>query len=233
MERCAAPRPRTPLRAPAPTRTPSSPSTSQGTRPGVAGQDHHDRHALSAPTSLTALATPTNQRPQLSWVAPVDPGFLLDHYQVYRNGVAPRERARHDVHRQHAGLGDSTYTYQVGRGPRRCPQRRRVGAGQAVLYDTTAPATPPGVAASAALDGSVTRQLVGLERRGLGRRPLRRAPLAVVDAAGVRRRRRRDLPGHVDCVHRRDDAERQALHLCGVRNRPRGQHVAGRRLGGR
>ncbi len=42
--------------------------------------------ALSAPTSVTALATPTTQRPQISWVAPAAPGFPIHHYKIYRNG---------------------------------------------------------------------------------------------------------------------------------------------------
>ena len=45
-----------------------------------------DPTAVSAPTSAAALATPTSQRPQVSWVAPVAPPFTVDHYDVYRNG---------------------------------------------------------------------------------------------------------------------------------------------------
>src|SRR4029077_4161951 len=73
-----------------------------------------DPQSLSAPTSVSATATPTNQRPQVSWVAPsATPGFTLDHYRVLRNGVFLQSVSGPSFTDATPSLADSTYTYQV------------------------------------------------------------------------------------------------------------------------
>ena len=228
---------RLPPWAPTPTRTPLSPSTLAGNSSvRVAGHGHHDRHGAVRSDVLDAhlrrrrisgRSVVGRARPTRGIPARPLPGVPQRR--------PPRERARHDVHRQHAGAAATTPTPTRSR--RRTSAMRHCGVASAprspVLYDTTAPATPAGVAAGAALDGSVDRQLVGLERRrgsGVARYVVRRSlsstpPASVSDGDAT-------CQGTATVVHRRDDAQRQALHLCGVRNRPRGQHVAGRRLGG-
>ena len=181
-----------------------------------------DPDGRSAPRSVAALATPTNQLPQFSWVAPLQ--FAVDHYTVTRVGgsatVVPTGTTFID-----STVGDGTYTYQV------------------VAVDS-------GGAAGTRVDASrhhVRRDAAHRARRRHGhrrRRRLRRhqlAPRATAPARASRatscgvallhracfgRRRRRDLPGHGDLVHRRHRAQRQALQLRGVRRRPRGQHFA-------
>ena len=45
-----------------------------------------DSTDATAPTSVSAAAQWTNQRPQISWVAPATPGFTIHHYEIFRNG---------------------------------------------------------------------------------------------------------------------------------------------------
>src|SRR4029077_12782757 len=116
-----------------------------------------DPQSLSAPTSVSATATPTNQRPQVSWVAPsATPGFTLDHYRVLRNGVFLQSVSGPSFTDATPSLADSTYTYQVIATDSADSAFGAASAPVSVVYDTTAPATPAGVSAGAALDGSVS-----------------------------------------------------------------------------
>jgi fibronectin type 3 domain-containing protein len=113
-----------------------------------------DPNGQSAPTGLTPLATPTNQRPQFSWVAPAS--FAVAHYRVTRVGGPTTDNIPNTTTTFTDGSGgDSTYTYQVVA----VDSNGVAGTTSApvtIVFDTTAPAAPPGVSASAALDGSVT-----------------------------------------------------------------------------
>ena len=202
----------------------------------------HDRArpaALSPPRPRSQpLATPTSQRPQVSWVAPA--GAAL-HRATTTTSIATEPARRSESSSRATTFTDTTpslldgsYTYQVvaaagdgttsasrpARGHRRLrhalrPRRR---AASLPAPRSTAPSASRGPRPSDGAGSGVARYVV---RRSLSSTP----PASVC-------RRRRDLPGHVDFVHRRDDAQRQALHLFGLRNRPRGQHLAGRRLVG-
>jgi fibronectin type 3 domain-containing protein len=114
-----------------------------------------DPLSQSAPTSVTALATPTNQRPQVSWVAPVMPGFTLAHYRVYRNGAYLQNDPTTTFTDNTGGLADGSYTYQLIAADSGDVVTGVASAPVTVLYDTAAPAAPGGVAAGAALDGSI------------------------------------------------------------------------------
>ena len=114
-----------------------------------------DPLSQSAPTSVTALATPTNQRPQVSWVAPGTPGFTVAHYRVYRNGVYLQNEPTTSFTDNSGGLADGSYTYQLIAADSGDVVTGVASAPVTVLYDTAAPAAPGGVAAGAALDGSV------------------------------------------------------------------------------
>ena len=115
--------------------------------------------ALSAPTSVTALATPTTQRPQFSWVAPAAPNFTVDHYKIYRNSVflgnVPSGTVFTDNAAVSPSLPDGTYTYQVRAADLGEANTGIASAPISITYDTTAPSAPSGVAATAALDGSI------------------------------------------------------------------------------
>jgi fibronectin type 3 domain-containing protein len=118
-----------------------------------------DPTASSAPGSVTPLATPTTQRPQVSWSAPPAAPFLVDHYNVFRNGgttpvgiVAAPATTFLDTT---PGLPDGTYTYQVVAAAAGDATLGVASGAAAVTYDTTAPAPPGGVAATAALNGSI------------------------------------------------------------------------------
>ncbi|MDX6629650.1 MAG: hypothetical protein QOH00_1896 [Gaiellales bacterium] len=106
---------------------------------------------LSAPTSVTAVATPTNQRPQISWVAPVD--FAVHHYEVYRGGAYVTDVFASTTFTDNS-VADGTYTYQV-RAINASSVAGVTSAPVTITYDTTAPAAPTLVNASAALDGSI------------------------------------------------------------------------------
>ena len=191
-----------------------------------------DPQSVSAPTSVSATATPTNQRPQVSWAAPsATPGFTLDHYRVLRNGVFLQNVPGHELHGRHAEPRRQHLHLPGDRhGLRRLRVRRGVGAGLGGVRHDGARRSCRRLRERGARRlrqhrlGSLGR------RRRLGRRALCRAPLAVVHAAGLGRRRRRHLPGHGDLVQRCDRAQRQALQLRRVRGRPRRQHVPGRQL---
>ena len=78
-----------------------------------------DTTAASAATSLTAQATPTNQRPHFSWVAPTAPGFT--HYRVYRDGVQIDDVAATAYTDLSASLPDNTYTSSWSRSTQATP----------------------------------------------------------------------------------------------------------------
>ena len=72
-----------------------------------------DPAAVSAPTGVTALASPTSQLPQISWTAPATPGFTIHHYNVYRAGVTTPVgvvNAPATTFTETAGLADGSYT---------------------------------------------------------------------------------------------------------------------------
>jgi fibronectin type 3 domain-containing protein len=114
---------------------------------------------LSAPTSVTALATPTTQRPQFSWVAPAAPKFLVDHYKIYRDTVfladVPSGTVFTDNSVVSPSLPDHTYTYQVRAADLGETKTGVFSAPVSITYDTTPPSAPSAVAATAALDGSI------------------------------------------------------------------------------
>jgi fibronectin type 3 domain-containing protein len=107
--------------------------------------------ALSAPTSVTALATPTNQHPQFSWVAPA--AFTVHHYEVYRGGAYVQDVTGSTTFTDNA-VSDGAYVYQV-RAINASSVAGVTSAPVTIVFDTTAPIAPTGVAASAALDGSI------------------------------------------------------------------------------
>ena len=116
-----------------------------------------DPQSVSAPTSVSATATPTNQRPQVSWAAPsATPGFTLDHYRVLRNGVFLQNVTATIFTDATSSLADSTYTYQVIATDSADSAFGAASAPVSVVYDTTAPVAPAAVSASAAVDGSVS-----------------------------------------------------------------------------
>ena len=113
-----------------------------------------DSSAASAPIGLAALATPTAQRPQISWAAPTSPGFAIDHYNVYRGGAFLQSVGATTFTDNSSGLADGTYTYQVVAAD--SLNAPGIASGSiAIAFDTTAPAAPGGIAATAAIDGSV------------------------------------------------------------------------------
>ena len=111
----------------------------------------------SAPTSMTALASPTSQRPQVSWGPPswITPAFAIDHYKVYRNGIFVTDVSGTTFTDNQPSLPDNTYSYQVVAGALSDAPVGVASATVAIIYDTTAPAAPAGLAASPALDGSI------------------------------------------------------------------------------
>ncbi|MDP9255083.1 MAG: Ig-like domain-containing protein [Actinomycetota bacterium] len=126
-----------------------------------------DSVAGTAPTSVTALASPTSQVPQVSWGPPANfPVGLVgvDHYNVYRNsggspvGVvqAPATTFTDVKSSLDAAGGDGSYTYQVVAAASDGTTVGVASAAVTVVYDTTAPAAPAGVVASPALDGSIS-----------------------------------------------------------------------------
>jgi hypothetical protein len=117
-----------------------------------------DPGALSAPTSVTALATPTSQFPQVSWGAPPGALFAVDHYNVYRDGggtpvgvvAAPATTFTDST----PNMLDGSYTYQVVAAASNGTTGVASGA-VTVVVDTHSPSAPGGVNAGAALDGSI------------------------------------------------------------------------------
>ena len=100
-------------RRPTSTRWWRSTRRATSSRPRPDSRSSSTRPAPSAPTSVIALATPTNQRPQFSWVAP-DRRLPVDHYKVYRNGAfAARNVAGTRPPSPTPAACDSSYTYQV------------------------------------------------------------------------------------------------------------------------
>jgi hypothetical protein len=116
-----------------------------------------DPTAASAPSSVTALASLTTQRPQFSWVAPVTlPAFTLHHYKIYRAGSFVQDVTGSTTFTDTSGgLADGSYTYQVVAAALGDFPLGIASAPVTILYDTTAPAAPGGVSATAALDGSI------------------------------------------------------------------------------
>jgi hypothetical protein len=119
-----------------------------------------DTTASSAPGSVAAAASPTGQRPQVSWSAPPAAPFAVDHYNVYRNGgvtpvgvVSGGLTAFTDTA---PSLADGTYTYQIAAATTGDTTLGVASGAVALIYDTTAPTTPGGITAAASLDGSVT-----------------------------------------------------------------------------
>ena len=116
-----------------------------------------DPGAVSAPTSVTAVATPTSQAPQVSWGAPTGALFTVHHYNVYRDGagtpvgVVIGATTFTDTT---PNLLDGSYTYQVVAAAGDGTTGVASGAVTVVL-DTHAPAAPGSVIANAALDGSI------------------------------------------------------------------------------
>jgi fibronectin type 3 domain-containing protein len=122
-----------------------------------------DPTASSAPGSVAAAATPTSQRPELSWAAPPAAPFTVDHYNVYRNSggspvgvvVAPGTTFLDTTLSLTPGVADGSYTYQIRAASAGDVTLGVTSGAVTVIYDTTAPTAPGGVAASAALDGSI------------------------------------------------------------------------------
>jgi hypothetical protein len=116
-----------------------------------------DATAASAPTSLSALASPTTQRPQVSWGPPSwsTPAFTIEHYKVYRNGVFVGDVVGTSFTDNQPTLPDNTYSYQVVAASLGDATLGIASATVAVIYDTTAPVAPAGVVASPAIDGSI------------------------------------------------------------------------------
>ena len=184
------PRPRRPAR------TPTSTRWSPWMRPAIRPRSRRahtivlDPGAVSAPTSVTAAATPTNQAPQVSWGAPTGALFIVHHYNVYRDGagtpvgVVIGATTFTDTT---PNLVDGSYTYQVVAADRRRHDRRRLRRRSPSSCDTHRP-RGAGRCRCQRRARRLHRHHLGRvqRRRRLGRSPLRRAPLAVVDAAGVR-----------------------------------------------
>jgi predicted phage tail protein len=116
-----------------------------------------DGSGTSAPTSVTALATPTNQAPQLSWVAPT--GYPVDHYKLYRNGVFLINLPNSQTLFTDSGAAPGSYTYQVRAAQDPSPETMPLGvvsAAVSVVYDTAPPTAPAGTTATPAADGSIS-----------------------------------------------------------------------------
>jgi hypothetical protein len=116
-----------------------------------------DPTAVSAPTGVAPLATPTSQRPQLTWLAPAAPPFTVEHYDVYRDGVLVLHTAGAVTTFTDGtpSLADGTYTYQVIAAASDGTTVGVASGAVTIVYDTTPPAAPGGVTATAAVDGSV------------------------------------------------------------------------------
>ena len=104
-----------------------------------------DPNGQSAPTGLTPLATPTNQRPQFSWVAPAS--FAVDHYRVTRVGGPTTDNipSTTTTFTETRRPGDNTYTYQVVAVDSEWQRRSHLGAGD---RSSTTRRRPPRRAAS-------------------------------------------------------------------------------------
>jgi hypothetical protein len=114
-----------------------------------------DATGATAPTAVTAAATPTSQHPQITWGAPS--GYTVDHYKVFRNGVFQTNVPSTQTSYTDGSAPDGTYGYQV-RASADAPELLPLGvvsAAVAITYDTTPPTAPAGTSASAALDGSI------------------------------------------------------------------------------
>jgi hypothetical protein len=114
-----------------------------------------DPSGATAPTSVSASATPTNLHPQISWVAPT--GYTVDHYKIYRNGVFQANVPSFPTSFTDSAAPEGSFAYQV-RAAADLPEAQPLGvvsASVSVLYDTTPPTAPAGASASAALDGSI------------------------------------------------------------------------------
>ena len=149
-----------------------------------------DPGAVSAPTSVTAVATPTSQAPQVSWGAPTRCALHRAPLQRLsrRSRHAGRSRhRRHDVHRYHAEPARRQLHLPGGRRRRR---RHHTASrpGRSPSSWTTHAARGAGRCRCQRRARRLHRHHVGRARATarLGRSPLRRAPLALVDAAGVR-----------------------------------------------
>ena len=131
-----------------------------------------------------ALATPTSQRPQISWIAPVAPGLHhrpLQHLPRRRDSARGlRAEHRDDVHRQLGALADNSYTYEVVAGLRHARSRASHRARPASSTTRRRRARPASVSATAALDGSVNVAWIASgDGAGSGIATLRRAALVV------------------------------------------------------
>ena len=117
-----------------------------------------DPAAASAPTAMTALATPTNQLPQISWTAPATPGFTIARYNVYRDtGPSPVGFVTApSTTFTDSAMPNGTYSYRVvAVSTDTVPILGVPSAAVTVTYDTQAPSAPGSASAAAALDGSV------------------------------------------------------------------------------
>ncbi len=115
-----------------------------------------DGSGATTPASVAAGATPTTQRPQLSWTAPPSPGFTVDHYKIYRAGAFLQDVIGTTFTDSQVGLLNGSYTYQIVAASSGDAQVGIASAPVAVMYDTTAPTAPGATGASAALDGSIS-----------------------------------------------------------------------------
>ena len=149
-----------------------------------------DPSAASAPSSMAALATPTTQRPEISWVAPAAPGFTVHHYKVYRGGSWVQDVSGSTTFTDNGvGLADGSYTYQVVAAALGDATLGIASAPVTILYDRTAPAVPGAVSAAAALDGSVGISWAaagdgtgsGVTRYVVRRSPSSSAPVSAAD----------------------------------------------------
>ena len=217
---------RDPATARRPTPTASRPSDKAGNTSATRrARDPPRRLGRVGPDLLTPQATPTNQRPHVSWAAPTAPGFT--HYKR-----VPRRRAIDDV----ATTGYTDLSTEPGRRHLHLSARRG-DAGDTTLglasappaVSTTRPRRPRPAASPPAQRSMARSRSAGPPRR----------------TERVRRRRyvvRRSLsstppatPADGDAVcqgtarrARHDDAHREALQLRGVRGRHGRQHL-GRR----
>ena len=117
-----------------------------------------DATAQSAPTSVSAPASPTSQRPQVSWGPPswTTPAFTIHHYKVYRNGSFLSDVVVGTAFTDNQpSLPDNSYSYQVIAASSGDATVGIASAAVTVVYDATAPTAPAGVVASPALDGSI------------------------------------------------------------------------------
>ncbi|HET6174259.1 MAG TPA: hypothetical protein VFD90_16730 [Gaiellales bacterium] len=111
-----------------------------------------DPNGTSAPTSVTVLASPTNQHPQISWAAPAAPGFTVHHYQVLHDGVATDVPGTVFTD---GTASEGAHIYQVVAADATNSTLGSASASVTIVYDTTAPLAPTGATAAAALDGSI------------------------------------------------------------------------------